>query len=78
MDFPGYAIGGLAVGEEKQICFVSLIFKRCTPSDKPRYLMGVGTPTDLLLNIANGIDMFDCVMPPEMPVKEVFSLAMEK
>ena len=64
MDFPGYSIGGLAVGEEKEDMFrVTALLNDILPADKPRYLMGVGTPTDLLLNIANGVDMFDCVMP---------------
>jgi len=64
IDFPGYAIGGLAVGEEKDDMFrITNFLNDILPTDKPRYLMGVGTPSDLLLNIANGVDMFDCVMP---------------
>jgi queuine tRNA-ribosyltransferase len=64
MDFPGYSIGGLAVGEEKEDMFrITAFLNDILPKNKPRYLMGVGTPTDLLLNIANGVDMFDCVMP---------------
>lgn len=64
MDFPGYAIGGLAVGEDKADMFrITNFLNDILPADKPRYLMGVGTPSDLLLNIANGVDMFDCVMP---------------
>jgi queuine tRNA-ribosyltransferase len=64
MDFPGYSIGGLAVGEDKEDMFrTTALLNDILPKDKPRYLMGVGTPTDLLLNIANGVDMFDCVMP---------------
>jgi len=64
MDFPGYSIGGLAVGEEKEDMFrITAFLNDILPADKPRYLMGVGTPSDLLLNIANGVDMFDCVMP---------------
>lgn len=64
MDFPGYSIGGLAVGEEKPDMFrITAYLDGILPQDKPRYLMGVGTPADLLLNIANGVDMFDCVMP---------------
>lgn len=64
MDFPGYSIGGLAVGEEKPDMFrITAFLDGILPQDKPRYLMGVGTPADLLLNIANGVDMFDCVMP---------------
>ena len=64
LGFPGYAVGGLAVGEGQETMFSVL---ECTvphlPKDKPRYLMGVGTPGDLLGAIARGIDMFDCVMP---------------
>lgn len=64
MDFPGYAIGGLAVGEDKTDMYrITKLLSDLLPIDKPRYLMGVGTPSDLLENIANGIDMFDCVMP---------------
>ncbi len=64
MDFPGYSIGGLAVGESKETMHrVTSFLNDILPSDKPRYLMGVGTPGDLLRNIANGVDMFDCVMP---------------
>jgi queuine tRNA-ribosyltransferase len=64
MDFPGYSIGGLAVGEEKKDMYrLTNFLDNILPKDKPRYLMGVGTPNDLLENIANGIDMFDCVMP---------------
>ncbi len=64
MDFPGYAVGGLAVGEEKHDLYrITAFLNNILPPDKPRYLMGVGTPLDLVTNIANGIDMFDCVMP---------------
>jgi queuine tRNA-ribosyltransferase len=64
MDFPGYSIGGLAVGEPKEDMFrITAFLNDILPKDKPRYLMGVGTPSDLLNNIANGVDMFDCVMP---------------
>lgn len=64
MDFPGYSIGGLAVGEEKvDMLNITNFLNPILPFDKPRYLMGVGTPSDILRNIANGIDMFDCVMP---------------
>ncbi|OQY39886.1 MAG: tRNA guanosine(34) transglycosylase Tgt [Candidatus Cloacimonetes bacterium 4572_65] len=64
MDFPGYSIGGLAVGELKGDMFnITKYLNPILPADKPRYLMGVGTPSDLLKNIANGVDMFDCVMP---------------
>jgi queuine tRNA-ribosyltransferase len=62
--FEGYAVGGLAVGEGQEAMFTTL---ECTtpllPSDKPRYLMGVGTPSDLIGAVRRGIDMFDCVMP---------------
>ncbi len=64
MDFPGYSIGGLAVGEEKEDMFrITALLDDVLPRNKPRYLMGVGTPLDLLTNIRNGVDMFDCVMP---------------
>ena len=64
MDFSGYGIGGLAVGEEKEdLLRITALLNDILPKDKPRYLMGVGTPSDLLNNIDRGIDMFDCVMP---------------
>ncbi|MDP2173570.1 MAG: tRNA guanosine(34) transglycosylase Tgt [Candidatus Cloacimonadaceae bacterium] len=64
MDFPGYSIGGLAVGEGKEDLLRTTAFLNdILPQDKPRYLMGVGTPADLLQNVGNGVDMFDCVMP---------------
>jgi queuine tRNA-ribosyltransferase len=64
MDFPGYAIGGLAVGEPKQVFGELLEFTTpLLPADKPRYLMGVGFPEDLLFSMAQGIDFFDCVLP---------------
>lgn len=64
LDFPGYSIGGLAVGEQKADMFrITEFLNDILPKDKPRYLMGVGTPSDLLNNIARGVDMFDCVMP---------------
>lgn len=63
-DFDGYAIGGLAVGEENQIMYDVVDYTtEHIPQDKPRYLMGVGTPEDLLNAIERGVDMFDCVMP---------------
>lgn len=64
IDFNGYAVGGLAVGEGQDIMLEMLdhILPEL-PKDKPRYLMGVGTPDDLLESVARGIDMFDCVMP---------------
>jgi queuine tRNA-ribosyltransferase len=62
--FEGYAIGGLAVGEGQALMLSTIDFTApALPVDKPRYLMGVGTPEDLLEAVARGIDMFDCVMP---------------
>jgi queuine tRNA-ribosyltransferase len=62
--FDGYAIGGLSVGEENGIMYrIVRLLDSILPFDKPRYIMGVGTPIDLLECIENGIDMFDCVMP---------------
>lgn len=62
--FEGYAIGGLAVGEGQELMFRTLDFTTpLMPSDKPRYLMGVGTPDDMLGAVERGVDMFDCVMP---------------
>ncbi len=64
MDFPGYAIGGLAVGEPQEVMLKVLDETvPALPEGRPRYLMGVGTPDDLLHAIARGVDMFDCVMP---------------
>lgn len=64
IDLFGYAVGGLSVGEEKDEMLAALeVTTACMPEEKPRYLMGVGTPDDLLDGIARGIDMFDCVMP---------------
>ncbi|MGI8838178.1 MAG: tRNA guanosine(34) transglycosylase Tgt [Pyrinomonadaceae bacterium] len=62
--FDGYAIGGLSVGEEKSVMWniVSTIAPEM-PADRPRYLMGVGTPEDLVEAVAHGVDMFDCVLP---------------
>ena len=62
--FDGYAIGGLSVGEEKPVMYdtIALVAPRM-PQDRPRYLMGVGTPEDLLAAVARGVDMFDCVLP---------------
>ncbi len=64
LDFPGYAIGGLWVGETKEHS-LAMAAATCDelPADKPRYLMGVGTPEDLLACIGLGVDMFDCVYP---------------
>ncbi len=64
LDFPGYAIGGLAVGESKEemeemlACTIQFL-----PDDRPRYLMGVGYPEDILMAVSYGVDMFDCVLP---------------
>lgn len=64
IDFPGYSIGGLSVGEGKADMYnVTRFLNNILPKDKPRYLMGVGAPEDLLENVINGVDMFDCVMP---------------
>ena len=62
--FAGYAIGGLAVGEPQEV-MLEIVSETtpALPADRPRYLMGVGTPDDLLQSIARGVDMFDCVMP---------------
>ena len=64
MDFQGYAIGGLAVGEPQEV-MLRIVAETTSmlPADRPRYLMGVGTPHDLLEAVARGIDMFDCVLP---------------
>lgn len=64
IDFPGYSIGGLSVGEPKEM--MREILEHTTeflPKDKPRYLMGVGTPDDLIDGVIRGVDMFDCVLP---------------
>ena len=64
IDFDGYAVGGLAVGETQTEMFKVLNnIVPMMPKDKPRYLMGVGTPSDILGAVKRGIDMFDCVMP---------------
>tara|TARA_B100000123_G_scaffold229837_1_gene179272 strand:+ start:208 stop:1320 length:1113 start_codon:yes stop_codon:yes gene_type:complete len=64
MDFDGYAVGGLAVGESQKEMFSVLDgIKDELPQDKPHYLMGVGTPSDILGAVKRGIDMFDCVLP---------------
>ncbi|MBX3598602.1 MAG: tRNA guanosine(34) transglycosylase Tgt [Rhizobiaceae bacterium] len=64
LDLKGYAVGGLAVGEPQEV-MLDMLEATCPalPSEKPRYLMGVGTPDDILKSVARGIDMFDCVMP---------------
>jgi queuine tRNA-ribosyltransferase len=64
MDFPGYALGGFSVGETEQQMHAALEpAADLLPADKPRYLMGVGRPVDVLAGIAAGIDLFDCVLP---------------
>jgi queuine tRNA-ribosyltransferase len=64
MDFPGYAIGGVSVGEPKELMRQIMAHTpHRLPAHKPRYLMGVGTPEDLVQGVADGVDMFDCVMP---------------
>jgi queuine tRNA-ribosyltransferase len=64
INFPGLAIGGLSVGEPKEdmMRILAHVGPRL-PENKPHYLMGVGTPEDLVEGVANGVDMFDCVMP---------------
>jgi queuine tRNA-ribosyltransferase len=67
LDFPGYAIGGLSVGESKtQMLEILDRVDEFLPKEKPRYLMGVGTPEDLIEGVRRGIDMFDCVLPTRL------------
>ncbi|MGQ0602160.1 MAG: tRNA guanosine(34) transglycosylase Tgt [Anaerolineales bacterium] len=67
LDFPGYAIGGLAVGETKAQMHATLdIVEPLLPAHKPRYLMGVGSPEDLVNAVARGMDIFDCVLPTRL------------
>jgi queuine tRNA-ribosyltransferase len=64
LDLPGYAVGGLAVGETKSQMYATLdVVMPALPTDRPRYLMGVGAPDDIVEAVARGIDMFDCVLP---------------
>ncbi len=64
LDFPGYAVGGLSVGEPQDLRNEILDYSvEWLPGNKPRYLMGVGTPEDILAGVLSGIDMFDCVLP---------------
>ena len=64
LDLPGYAVGGLAVGEPQDVMLRTMAVATAhLPAGKPRYLMGVGTPVDIIESVARGIDMFDCVMP---------------
>ena len=63
-DLPGYAIGGLAVGETKALLYdITALVAGLLPADRPRYLMGVGKPADLVEAVARGVDLFDCVLP---------------
>ena len=67
LDFPGNAIGGLSVGETKSEMHANLeILDQVLPEDKPRYLMGVGTPEDIVNGISRGVDIFDCVLPTRL------------
>ncbi|MCL4560622.1 MAG: tRNA guanosine(34) transglycosylase Tgt [Chloroflexi bacterium] len=67
LDFPGYAIGGLSVGETKADMHTMIeAVNQALPADKPRYLMGVGTPQDLIEGVRRGIDIFDCVLPTRL------------
>lgn len=67
LGFDGYAIGGLSVGEPKEQTYAVLEWMDdLLPADRPRYLMGVGTPQDLVEGVARGVDMFDCVLPTRM------------
>jgi len=64
LDFPGYAIGGLSVGEPKQALYeMTQLCTSLLPTDRPRYLMGVGKPDDIVIAVGMGVDMFDCVIP---------------
>lgn len=64
LDFPGYGIGGLAVGEPKELTrAMTEVSTEELPEERPRYLMGTGTPGDLVASVARGVDMFDCVLP---------------
>ena len=64
MDFDGYSVGGTSVGEPKDIMYNMISYATpYLPKDKPRYLMGVGDPLDIVEGVARGIDMFDCVLP---------------
>ena len=68
MDFPGYSIGGLSVGESKEEMNRVLDFTtQLIPENKPRYLMGVGSPDALIDGVLRGVDMFDCVYQPALP-----------
>jgi queuine tRNA-ribosyltransferase len=67
LDFPGFAIGGLSVGESKKDMHAMInVVNSILPEDKPRYLMGVGSPEDLINGILRGVDIFDCVLPTRL------------
>jgi len=67
MDFPGYAIGGLSVGETKpETLSILKLVDEYLPKEKPRYLMGVGSPEDLVTGVQRGVDIFDCVLPTRL------------
>ncbi len=67
LDFPGYAIGGLSVGETKpETLSILELVDNYLPMDKPRYLMGVGSPEDLVMGVQRGVDIFDCVLPTRL------------
>ena len=67
MDFDGYSVGGTSVGEPKDIMYNMISYAtKYLPKDKPRYLMGVGEPVDILEGVSRGIDMFDCVLPTRL------------
>jgi len=67
LGFPGHAIGGLSVGESKADMYRTIeVVNAVLPSEKPRYLMGVGTPEDLIEGVRRGIDIFDCVLPTRL------------
>jgi queuine tRNA-ribosyltransferase len=64
LDFEAYAIGGLSVGEPPEVMYDVVSFTTgCLPAERPRYLMGAGTPEDLVEAVARGVDLFDCVLP---------------
>jgi queuine tRNA-ribosyltransferase len=67
LDLPGYAIGGLSVGESKEALYgMTEATAKLLPEDRPRYLMGVGTPADMIRCVASGVDMFDCILPTRL------------
>jgi queuine tRNA-ribosyltransferase len=79
MDFEGYAIGGLSVGEPMELMYEMIdATEPFLPKEKPRYLMGVGTPRNIIEAVMRGIDMFDCVMPREMPEMEQLLHGLER